>query len=283
MDYKAEANSLGVTRCRDSIFAWGKRTYIMGVINLSPDSFSGDGCRSIDEALQQAVRFAGEGADIIDVGGESTRPDAAPVPLEEELKRVIPFIKELVRSVSIPVSIDTYKYEVAVQALDAGVGMVNDISGLKMQPSMLRLVAERQAPVVLTSNERGQPSRDITKTVISSLQALIRLALDAGVSRQNLVIDPGIGFGKTQDQNLEILRKLADLKTLGRPILIGTSRKSFIRNVLGTDAEALLLGTAATVAIGIGNGADMVRVHDVAAMSLVCRMCDAVIRGRDER
>ena len=279
---KAEANNLGVTRCRDSVFAWGKRTYIMGVINLSPDSFSGDGCRSIDEALQQAVRFAGEGADIIDVGGESTRPDSAPVPLEEELKRVIPFIKELVRSVSIPVSIDTYKYEVAVQALDAGVSMVNDISGLKMQPSMLRLVAERQAPVVLTSNERGQPSRDITETVIRSLQALIRLALDAGVSRQNLVIDPGIGFGKTQDQNLEILRKLADLKTLRRPILIGTSRKSFIRNVLGADAEALLLGTAATVATGIANGADMVRVHDVAAMSLVCRMCDAVIRGRDK-
>ena len=275
-------NALGVTRCRDSIFAWGKRTYIMGVINLSPDSFSGDGCRSIDEALQQAVRFAGEGADIIDVGGESTRPDAAPVPVEEELKRVIPFIKELVRSVSIPVSIDTYKYEVAVQALDAGVSMINDISGLKMQPSMLRLIAERQAPVVLTSNERGQPSPDITKTVISSLQGLIRLAIDAGVSRQNLVIDPGIGFGKTQDQNLEILRKLADLKTLRRPILIGTSRKSFIRNVLGADAEALLLGTAATVAIGISNGADMVRVHDVAAMSLICRMCDAVIRGRDK-
>lgn len=276
-------NVLGITRCRDSIFAWGKRTYIMGVINLSPDSFSGDGCRSIDEALQQAVRFAGEGADIIDVGGESTRPDAAPVPVEEELKRVIPFIKELVRSVSIPVSIDTYKYEVAVQALDAGVSMVNDISGLKMQPSMLGLVAERQVPVVLTSNERGQPSRDITKTVISSLQSLIRSALDAGVSRQNLVIDPGIGFGKTQDQNLEILRKLADLKTLGRPILIGTSRKSFIRNVLGEDSEALLQGTAATLAIGIRNGADMARVHDVRKMSHVCRMSDAIIRAWDER
>ena len=273
--------SPGITPCRDSIFAWGKRTYIMGIINLSPDSFSGDGCRSIDEALQQAVRFAGEGADIIDVGGESTRPNASPVPGEEEVKRVIPFIKELVRSVSIPVSIDTYKYEVAMQALDAGANMVNDISGLKMQSSMIRLVAERQVPVVLTSNERGHSSANITETVISSLQGLIRLALDAGISRQNLIIDPGIGFGKTQGQNLEIMRKLADLKTLGRPILIGTSRKSFIRNVLGADVEALLQGTAATVAIGIRNGADMVRVHDVRAMSLVCRMSDAIIRGRD--
>ena len=271
----------GVTRCGNSIFTWGRRTYIMGIINLSPDSFSGDGCTSIDQALRQAQRFAGEGADIIDVGGESTRPDAKPVETEEELQRVIPFIKELVKAVNIPVSIDTSKYEVARQALDAGAGMVNDISGLNMQPSMIRLVAESQVPLVLTSNERGHSSPDIMGTVISSLQRLIELAMDAGVSRQNLVIDPGIGFGKTGAQNLEIMRRLADFKVLGRPILIGTSRKSFIRNVLGTDSEALLQGTAATLAIGICNGADMVRVHDVREMSLVCSMSDAIIRGRD--
>ncbi len=276
-------NGIGVIRIGDSIFAWGQRTYIMGIINLSPDSFSGDGCKSIDQALQQAQRFAGEGADIIDVGGESTRPNANPVSVDEELQRVIPFIKELVKAVNIPVSIDTSKYEVAMQALDAGAGMVNDISGLNMQPSIMRLVAERQVPLVLTSNERGHSSVDIMESVINSLQDLIRLALDAGVSRHNLIIDPGIGFGKTQGQNLEIMRKLTDLKALRLPILIGTSRKSFIRNVLTADSEALLQGTAATLAIGICNGADMVRVHDVAKMSLVCRMSDAIIRGRDER
>ena len=274
-------NNLSVTRCGGSIFAWGQRTYIMGIINLSPDSFSGDGCTSIDRALLQAQRFAGEGADIIDVGGASTRPDAPPVPLDKELKRVIPFIKELVKAVNIPVSVDTSKYEVTRQALDAGASMVNDISGLNMQPSILSLVAQRQVPLVLTSNERGRACPDIIETVTGSLQKLIRLAMDAGVSRQNLVIDPGIGFGKTGAQNLEIMRRLADFKVLGRPILIGTSRKSFIRNVLGTDSEALLQGTAATLAIGICNGADMVRVHDVREMSLVCSMSDAIIRGRD--
>jgi dihydropteroate synthase len=276
-------NGLGVTRCADSIFAWGKRTYMMGIINLSPDSFSGDGCKSIDEALLQARQFAGEGADIIDVGGESTRPDAAPVAADVELERVIPFIKELVKSLNIPVSIDTSKYEVARQALDAGAGMVNDISGLNMQQSIIRLVAERQVPLILTSNERGRSCPDIIETVIDGLRKLIELALDTGVGRHNLIIDPGIGFGKTGVQNLEIMRRLADLKALGLPILIGTSRKSFIRNVLGPDSEALLQGTAATLAIGICNGADMVRVHDVAEMSLVCRMSDAIIRGRDER
>ena len=275
-------NNSGVTRCGDSIFTWGKRTYIMGIVNLSPDSFSGDGCKSIDQALQQAVRFAGEGADIIDAGGESTRPDAAPVAVDEELQRVIPFIKELVKSVNIPVSIDTSKYEVARLALDAGAGMVNDISGLHMQPSILKLVAERQVPLVLTSNERGHSCPHIMETVVGSLQRLIELALDAGVGRHNLIIDPGIGFGKTGGQNLEIMRKLADLKALKRPIMIGTSRKSFIRNVLGPDIQALLQGTAATLAIGICNGADMVRVHDVGKMSLICRMSDAIIRGRDE-
>ena len=272
---------LGVTRIGDSVFTWGKRTYVMGIINLSPDSFSGDGCTSVEQALQQAQRFAGEGADIIDVGGESTRPAAGPVAEEEEIKRVIPFIKEFVKSAGIPLSIDTSKYEVARQALDAGAVMVNDISGLNMQPAIIRLVAERQVPLILTSNERGRSCPDIMETVISSLRKLMELALDAGVSRHNLVVDPGIGFGKTGVQNLEIMRKLADLKALKRPVLIGTSRKSFIRNVLGTDSEALLQGTAATLAIGICNGADMVRVHDVREMSLVCRMSDAIARGRE--
>jgi dihydropteroate synthase len=274
-------NTPGITRIGDSVFAWGRRTYVMGIINLSPDSFSGDGCKSIDQALQQAQRFAAEGADIIDVGGESTRPGAAPVAEEEELKRVIPFIRELVSSLKVPVSIDTSKYDVARQALAAGASMVNDISGLNMQPAILSLVAERQVPLVLTSNERGRACPDIMATVMRSLQALISTAVDAGIGRHNLIVDPGIGFGKTGDQNLEIMRRLADLKALGRPILIGTSRKSFIRNVLGTDSGALLQGTAATLAIGICHGADLVRVHDVGEMTLVCRMSDAILRDRD--
>lgn len=271
----------GVTRCGGKELRWGERTYVMGIINVTPDSFSGDGLGGdIDSAVARGQRFEADGADMLDVGGESTRPDAAPVPLEEELLRVIPVVERLVREVTVPVSVDTYRYEVARQALSAGAGMINDIWGLVREPRLAELAAEHGVPLVLMSNQRGRPCPDIVPEVIASLEKSIAVAVAWGVPRQNIIVDPGVGFGKTLDQNLEIVRRLDELKRLGRPILIGTSRKSMIGLVLNLPPDQRLEGTAATVAISVAGGADIVRVHDVAQMVRVCRMADAVIRGR---
>jgi len=267
----------GITHIGDSTFAWGKRTYIMGIINLSPDSFSGDGCASLDSATQKARQMVEEGADIIDVGGESTRPDAGTVSADEEIRRVIPFITRISGQIGVPVSVDTYKPEVALQALEAGACMINDISGCNMEPGMVKLAAEKDVPIVLTSNQRGQMIINIVEAVISQLVELIERAARAGVRPENIIIDPGIGFGKTVEQNLEIIRRLDELKVLGRPVLLGTSRKSFIGAVAGASPEERALGTAASIAIGISRGADMVRVHDVRQMKLICRMSDAIM------
>jgi len=266
----------GITSCGNSIFKWGQRTYIMGIINVSPDSFSGDGCSSLDAALQKARQMVDDGADIIDVGGESTRPDASPVSLDEEIRRVIPFIAGISGRIGVPVSVDTYKHDVALRALEAGACMINDISGVNMQPGMVELAAEKDVPIVLTSNQRGQTVTDILEAVISQLQGLIERAARAGVREEHIIVDPGIGFGKTVGQNLEIVRRLDELKVLGRPVLLGTSRKSFIAAVAGASPEERYLGTAASIAIGISKGADMVRVHDVKQMKLICRMSDAI-------
>ena len=297
--------SLGSTQCGKSIFHWGKRTYIMGIINLSPDSFSGDGLKSIEAAIAKAKRMADEGADIIDVGGESTRPDSKPIPIDEELERVIPVLEKLSREMSLPLSVDTYKLELAQRALDAGANMINDIWGLKREPKLAELSAQRKVPIVLMSNQRdsrerrpspqhplsGEGRQDIIATVINDLQRAIKQALDAGMPWENIIIDPGIGFGKTQEQNLEILRHLERLKILNRPILLGSSRKSVIGWVLELTPQQRqervkfvpcrgrrLEGTAATIAIGIAKGADIVRVHDVKEMARVSRMSDAIVR-----
>jgi len=217
-----------------------------------------------------------EGADIIDVGGESTRPDADPVSMDEEIQRVVPFIKGISGRIGVPVSIDTYKYEVALQALEAGACMLNDISGSSVESGIVKLATAKNMPIVLTSNQRGQKVTDIVKAVVSQLKDLIDRAVGAGVRRENIIIDPGIGFGKTVEQNLEIVRRLGELKTLGRPVLLGTSRKSFIAAVAGPSPEERALGTAASIAIGISRGADIVRVHDVRQMKLICRMSDAI-------
>jgi len=265
------------TRCGGSLFRWGGRTFVMGIINLSPDSFSGDGCSSLDSALQKARQMAGDGADIIDVGGESTRPGAGAVPAEEELRRVIPFITSISHDIGVPISIDTCKPVVALQALEAGACMINDISGCNMDPGMLKLAARKDVPIVLTSNQRGQVTVNIVEAVISQLKDLTGRASAAGVRPENMIIDPGIGFGKTVEQNLEIVRRLDELRVLGRPVLLGTSRKSFIAAVAGASAEQRALGTAASLAIGISRGADIVRVHDVSRMKLICRMSDAIM------
>ncbi|MFO7773619.1 MAG: dihydropteroate synthase [Dehalococcoidia bacterium] len=271
---------------------WGRRTYVMGVINVSPDSFSGDGLGDAEEAVTMAIRLAAEGADIIDIGGESTRPDAPQISVDEELRRVIPVVEKLAHDMPVPLSVDTYKLEVAREALHAGAAMINDIWGLKKEPGLAELAAQKGVPIALMSNQRGAPCQDIISTVISDLDRAIQQASSAGVPRENIIIDPGIGFGKTQEQNLEILRRLDELKALGRPILLGSSRKSVIGWVLDLTPEQKsrekvfvapdderLEGTAATIAIGIVKGADIVRVHNVKEMARVCKMSDAIVRG----
>jgi dihydropteroate synthase len=273
-------SSLGVTHCGKTTFYWGERTYAMGIVNVSPDSFSGDGLDSVDAAVPQAQRFVTEGVDIIDVGGESTRPGSSPISVDEELRRVIPVLERLIGKVKVPLSVDTYKFDVARKALDAGAEMINDIWGLKLEPRLAELAAERGVPIILMSNQRDKPRRNIVSAVIEDLKRSIDLALDSGVPWENIIVDPGIGFGKTLEQNLELVRRLDELKVLGRPILLGTSRKSMIGLILDLPPEQRLEGTAATIAIGIAKGADMVRLHDVREMIRVCRMSDAIIRGR---
>ncbi|MFC1937307.1 dihydropteroate synthase [Chloroflexota bacterium] len=283
-------NSLGVTMCGNTEFRWGERTYVMGVINLSPESFSGDGIADAETAVAQAKRFVSEGADILDVGGESTRPGLEAISIDEEIQRVVGVIQRLVTEVSVPISIDTCKAEVAHRALDAGAAMINDQWGLKHDPRLAELAAERNVPIVLMSNQRDRGGYDdkikrdtgyyddLMAEVTSSLRNGLELALEHGVPRDNIILDPGIGFGKKWQQDLEIIRRLDELKQLGRPILIGPSRKSFIGMVLDLPVTQRLEGTAAAVAIAIANGADMVRVHDVQQMVRVCRMSDAVVR-----
>lgn len=274
-------------------FQWGMRTFVMGILNITPDSFSGDGLAPngivtpsvIHAAVASAQRMVEDGADLIDVGGESSRPETVgtpPLTVDDERARVVPVIKALAAALPahIPLSIDTYKASVAQAALDAGASMVNDIFGLRRDPEMASVVAERGVPVILMSNQRDEPRHDVVSDVIRQLSRSIELALAADIPWEHLIVDPGIGFGLKDAENLEILWRLNDLRALGRPILIGTSRKSIIGRVLDALPENdRLEGTAATVALAIARGADIVRVHDVRSMARVARMSDAVVRG----
>ncbi len=275
--------SLPSTRCGSTEFRWGERTYVMGVVNLSPDSFSGDGIGDdIEAAIAQARRMVDEGADVIDVGGESTRPGTEPLSsddIDEELRLVIPVIERLSAELSVPISVDTYKAEVARQAVKAGVNIINDIWGLKRDPALAQVAAEAGVPLILMANQRDAPPKvGIMAKVISDLESGIRLAVEAGVPAGNIIIDPGIGFGKTLEQNLELVNRLSELRELDKPVLLGTSRKSMIGRVLDLPPDQRLEGNLAVTAIGIANGADMVRVHDVRPTVLACRMSDAVVR-----
>ena len=284
-------SSVNVTRCGKTEFYWGERTYVMGIVNVSPDSFSGDGASDIETAVVQACRFVQEGADILDIGGESTRPGSSPITVEEEIRRVIPVIEKLAGRINVPISIDSYKYEVAIQALDTGAAIINDQWGLKTEPRLAELAAKNKVPIILMSNQRDRGGydagvgrdtanyQDVMAEVIASLRKSMTLAQQAGVPQENIIIDPGIGFGKTWQQDIEIIRRLKELKVLGLPILMGTSRKSLIKMVLNLPANQRVEGTAATVAISIANGADIVRVHDVKQMARVCKMTDAIVRG----
>lgn len=274
-----------ITRVGDSPFAWGERTYVMSVLNVTPDSFSGDGTGDdFEAAIEQAKQFQEWGAHIIDVGGESTRPPslydgAKPVSTDQELSRVIPVIETLSKMLRIPISIDTFKAKVAKEALKAGAAMVNDIWGLKRDPDMANVIADAGAVVVLMHNQSHTRYREVVSDVASELQRMTDHAVRAGIDRENVIIDPGIGFGKTAEQNLEVLRRLDELSSLDLPILVGTSRKSTIGLVLDLPVEDRIEGTAATVALSIARGADIVRVHDVKQMVRVAKMSDAIVRG----
>lgn len=269
-----------ITYFKGKEFRWGERTYIMGIVNVTPDSFSGDGLGNDSGLiLAQVKRFITDGVDIIDIGGESTRPESTPITATEELKRVIPVIEMISREVSVPLSIDTYRAEVAEKAILAGASMINDVWGLKKDANIASIAAQYGVPIVITQNQRADSYNDFFPELIASIKGSIDLALSSGVKPENIILDPGVGFGKTVAQNLEIIRRLGELKLLGMPILLGTSRKSVIGHVLNLPVDQRLEGTAATVAIGIANGADIVRVHDVAQMVRVARMSDAVIRA----
>jgi dihydropteroate synthase len=259
---------------------WGRRTYVMGIINVTPDSFSGDGLGSdIPAIVEQARRFQEEGADFLDVGAESTRPGHEPISAEVELQRLVPALESIAASVRLPISVDTYKSEVARRALDSGAVIINDVWGLKADPKVAEVAAEAGAPLILMHNQETRQYRDLLPDILASLRHSVQQAHRAGVPRENIILDPGIGFGKTPDHNLEVLGRLDEFKTLGYPLLVGTSRKSTIGLVLDLPVDQRMEGTAATVALSIARGADIVRVHDVKEMVRVCRMSDAIIRG----
>ena len=262
-------------------FTWGARTYVMGIVNVTPDSFSGDGVTDLETAVSQARQMEQDGADLIDIGGESTRPETwsgAGLGAEEELARVIPVVERVAAAVAVPVSIDTYKAVVAERALAAGATLVNDVWGLRRDPQMAATVSRAGAPVVLMHNKPGGGYRDLIGEIATGLLESVELGRAAGIPEDRIILDPGVGFGKTREENLEIIRRLPELRRLGFPLLIGPSRKSFIGKTLDLPAGERLEGTAAAVALSIAGGADIVRVHDVKAMVRVARMADA-IRG----
>ncbi len=269
----------------------------MGIINVTPDSFSGDGLlgeEAVAAAVAQAKQFVSDGADILDIGGESTRPGSQPVTDEVEMSRVLPAIRAVRQAVAVPISVDTYRAAVAEAALDAGADWINDVWGLRMDDRMASVVAEAGCPVVVMHN-RSRPKDvdqeqrlggryvgvaydELIADIIQELGQSIEIAHAAGIREDQIIIDPGIGFGKTVEQNFELLDRLGELKSMGYPILIGTSRKSFVGYALDLPPDERVEGTAASVAIGIDRGADIVRVHDVAAMVRVAKTTDLIVR-----
>ena len=292
-------------------FEWGARTFVMGILNLTPDSFSGDGLlpsppaplpgrergASVNAALDQARRFLAAGADILDVGGESTRPGSQTVTAAEEMERVLPVIRALAQEFpEAVISIDTYKAEVAQEALKAGAHLVNDVWGLRADPHLAEVVAKFNAPVVLMHNRSkpanaqiqenlggryvGMQYNNLLEDVKAELTESVVLARKAGIPNESIILDPGIGFGKTVEQNLELLNRLDEIRALGFPVLLGPSRKSFIGYTLNLPPDQRLEGTAAAVCVGIVRGADIIRVHDVEMMARVARMTDAIVRPK---
>lgn len=266
-------------------FDWGRRTYVMGIINATPDSFSGDGLLAepgdpVEAALALARRMVEEGADLLDVGGESTRPGHAAVDPATERRRVVPVVAAIHAALpAVPISIDTTKPSVAEAAIDAGAGLINDVRGVAATDPLHRLAAERSVPIVLMHDRKEARYVNLMAEIVADLQRAVERALGAGVRWEHLIVDPGFGFGKTPDQNLALLRELAALRVLARPILLGTSRKSTLGRVLDLPPDERLEATLATTALGVAAGVDIVRVHDVRPNVRVARMADAATRS----
>ena len=283
--------------------SWGRQTYIMGILNITPDSFSGDGLlrENLDSAqpvqetaMEQAYRFIAAGAHILDVGGESTRPGALAVTESDEMGRVLPVVERLADELEVLISIDTYRASVAEAALEAGAHMVNDVWALRADPDMAKVIARHQAGVILMHNRSswahaeikqrlgghyvGIPYDNLLEDIKRELLESVELARQAGIADEKIILDPGIGFGKSVEQNLELVNRLGEIRALGYPVLVGPSRKSFIGYTLDLPPDQRLEGTAAAVAISIARGADIIRVHDVAAICRVARMSDAIVR-----
>jgi len=274
-------------RCRRRTFHLGERTLLMGVLNITPDSFS-DGGLFFDKtkAIAHGLKMVEEGADIIDIGGESTRPGSKPLGLEEELRRVLPVIEALSKETDVPISIDTYKSEVARRAIEAGAEIINDISGLHFDPELARVAAKENTPVVLM-HIRGTPETmqkdvhygSLFSEIIAYLNEGIRRVESAGVAPEQIVVDPGIGFGKTLEDNLLLIKHLSEFRILGKPILLGTSRKSFIGKILDAQPDQRLEGTLSSIAIGVLNGAHIIRSHDVLQAKRAIAVADAIRRA----
>ncbi len=260
---------------RDSL---NKKTLIMGILNATPDSFSDGGCYTeIDKAVQQALAMVAAGADIIDIGGESTRPGSEKVCQEEELKRVIPIVKAVAENTNAPISIDTYKATVAKRAIEAGATMINDVWGAKADPKIASVAAEYKVPIVLMHNRKEPIYQNLMTEIVEDLKESVDICLRAGVKQENIIVDPGIGFGKTYEQNIEVMQGLPAIVELGFPILLGTSRKSLIGIALGLPTNERIEGTGATVCFGIMKGCHMMRVHDVLQMSRIAKMMDVLV------
>ena len=268
-------------RCGDYTLSIGKRTYIMGILNVTPDSFSDGGkYLDIERAIGHCHEMVRNGADIIDVGGESTRPGHSKVGAQEELKRLIPVVERLVMEVKVPISIDTNKALVAEEALKRGAHIINDIWGLQGDPEMASVVAKYDVPIIIMHNKDNSFYReDIIKEMLDFFYKSINIAISAGIKEEKIIIDPGIGFGKNLAQNLSVMKHLHLFRELGYPILLGVSRKSMIGKVLNVPENDRLEGTAAAVAWGIASGVDIIRVHDVREMARVAAMTEAIMKG----
>src|SRR5688500_1148544 len=272
-------SSLPPTTWNRHVVRWGAKTHVMAILNLTPDSFSGDGLTgSVDAALMAALRAVDDGADILDLGGESTRPGHVSISTDEELTRLLPALAAIRARTDVLLSVDTSKAAVAAEALAAGANLVNDVRGFMADPEIAAVVARSGVPAVLMHDVPPEPGDDLLTSILRELSRRLDRAVAAGVAWDRLIVDPGFGFGKDWRQNLELLRRLGELKALGRPILAGSSRKSMIGRVLGVAEDDRLEGTAATVSLAIAGGADIVRIHDVRAMARVARMTDAVVR-----
>ncbi len=266
--------------CRKYKFNIRERTYIMGILNITPDSFSDGGkFTNIEAAIKYAKEMVDFGADIIDVGGESTRPNHEPIDALTEINRILPIVEHLSKEITVPISIDTSKALVAEKCLDAGASIINDVWGLKKDPDMADVISKHGAGLIIMHNQDKPDYNDLMGEIIKDLRNSLSIAQRAGIRKECIVVDPGIGFGKTLEHNLEIMRRLKELDTLNLPVLIGTSRKSMIGNILDLPINERLEGTAATVTLAISNNVDIIRIHDVKEMTKVARMTDAIVRS----